>query len=615
MGYQETKAFINANIKPNGENEITGSILNTALNDVLDSGHEEVNQLGKQASNIKGIFSRESDFSAYNGIRIYDIAANKIVPKDYKVGLAAIGFNGDYVDIILTKDGSSILDGNNYLAELYVPISSLSQDEIQTLTIPAYNAQLYGNIVYYITLNVADLISIAATQTGYSTIFFDTDYINSKKRLDLKSVIVDKEDWVSIKKFDIFIPQSDTNKYYISQFGLYDTYFIVGFKHSGSNDVLYAQTKANFVIPTSGVSRVIFDKYYIQNTRVYGYVFDVEIDWDLFNQSDLLNKKNIYISPSVFENTDLLDGGVITGDFVLSENLTIPENVHLYGDNCSIKLNGHTITLSEHSGIHNIKFYDDWDIDRTIDLTKESGFAPSLNIDQVKGILSDDSGLGNPSIIVVGTSSQNTQIDGCTFYQIGGIAVKVSSMAHRSNQQPLISNCYFNECRCGVYVNGEFIKMSNSTFDNCYYGIYIPEGNTNICNCVIKRCDCGILMKGGGNGMHGQMANIQVAHCMVVGLFVRDASVNLGYVFNGCHFADASIESDECHSLMFNGCRMETWFKIDSGSKISIHNSIFSKAYAIMYQVPFLDFPADTSLMGNRAIYGCIDSDVNNDVI
>lgn len=47
MGYQETKAYINANIKPNGKNEITGSILNTALNDVLDSGHEEVIQLGK----------------------------------------------------------------------------------------------------------------------------------------------------------------------------------------------------------------------------------------------------------------------------------------------------------------------------------------------------------------------------------------------------------------------------------------------------------------------------------------------------------------------------------------------------------------------------------------
>lgn len=55
MGYQETKAFINANIKPNGKNEITGSILNTALNDVLDSGHEEVGQLGQKIFAIKHV--------------------------------------------------------------------------------------------------------------------------------------------------------------------------------------------------------------------------------------------------------------------------------------------------------------------------------------------------------------------------------------------------------------------------------------------------------------------------------------------------------------------------------------------------------------------------------
>lgn len=53
MGYQETKAFINANIKQNGKNEITGNILNTALNDVLDSGHEEVVQLGQKILAIK----------------------------------------------------------------------------------------------------------------------------------------------------------------------------------------------------------------------------------------------------------------------------------------------------------------------------------------------------------------------------------------------------------------------------------------------------------------------------------------------------------------------------------------------------------------------------------
>ena len=61
MGYQETKAFINANIKPNGENEITGSILNTALNDVLDTGHEEIRFLSNDFQCFRMFGSSKAD--------------------------------------------------------------------------------------------------------------------------------------------------------------------------------------------------------------------------------------------------------------------------------------------------------------------------------------------------------------------------------------------------------------------------------------------------------------------------------------------------------------------------------------------------------------------------
>ena len=575
----------------------------------------------KNALNIKGIFSRESDFSTYNGVRIYDIFASKLVPNTYEVGLCYIGVFGDgeHIEILLTKDCLSSKDYENYLAELYLPIQDINtQDEIQTLTIPAKNPSLYGNIEYYITLNIHDLLTINGLDNN--KIYFDKDYINRrcKERYYLKSVVIKgNSNWNCLKEFNIYIPYTDTNEYYLSQFGLLQGgYFIVGFKHIGSDELLYAQTKANFTIPSRGVSKIPFDLYFIDNTPVYGYKFDITIDWSSYNDPLVIQNTNsgIIVSPIIKDIAEIVEGGTISGNFVLSEDIVIKKGIHLYGNDCSIKLNGHTITLNDGAGLHNIKFYDDWDISRTIDLTKESGFAPSLTLNDIKGVLSDDSPLGTPSIII-DTASQNTQVDGCTFYQIGGIAVKALSGAHRSNQQPLISNCYFNECKCGLYIHGEFIKVINSTFDNNYFGIYIDAGNSNICNCIYKRCDCGILMKGGGNGMHGQMSNIEVAHCMVVGLFVRDTSVNLGYVFNSCQFADASIESDECHSLMFSGCRMETWFKIDSGSKNSIHNSIFSKAYANMYQVPFLDFPSDTSLMGNRGIRDCTDAEVNNNVL
>lgn len=591
----------------------------------------------KNAYNIKGIFTRESDFSNYNGVRIYDISANKNIPETYKIGLGYIGKNDStHIDIILTKDGLPITSSVNYLAELYVPISSLAQDEIQTLTIPAKNPTLYGGVEYYITLNVTDLISTSGV--AHDCIFFDKDYINNKMSIPrieewsmnhLNSITslplhyVDK--FKCVKRFDIFLPEDLADKdWKISELVVQQGLFFAGIYYY-ENDArvwLYGQTSSTAfsTIPTSGVSKIPFESYYIDKAgRRYDVEMNIEIDWSIFTNPiiSLQSDTNIKISPitkSVVEQS-LIDGGVISGEISLDSNIVIPNCIQVYGNDCVVNLNGHTITLSENSGLHNIKFVGDWDINRTIDDTKESGFAPSLTINDIKGVLSDISALGNPSIIITGAHSQNTQIDGCTFYKIGGIAVKASSEAQRSNQQPLIANCYFNECKCGLHISGEFMRVNNCFFDNCYYGYYVQAGNSNICNCDVKRCDCGILMKGGLNGMHGQMANIEVAHCLVVGLFVRDTSTNLGFVFNGCQFADASIESDECHSLMFSGCRMETWFKIDAGSKNSIHNSIFSKAYATKYKVPFLDFPADTSLMGNRGISGCTDMEVNNNVL
>ena len=612
----------------------TKVVTGIASNEKLTELESEITK----AQNIKGIFTRESDFSNYNGVRIYDISANKIIPETYKIGLGYIGkYDNTHIDIILTKDGLPIKSGVNYLAELYAPISSLAQDEIQTLTIPAKNPTLYGDIEYYITLNVTDLISKSGV--AHDCIFFDKEYINNKINIlllkewsmnhlksitDLPLQYVDK--FKCVKRFDIFLPKDLADKdWKISELAVQQGYFFAGIYHydNGTRVWLYGQTSSTAfsTIPTSGVSKIPFESYYIDKAgRRYDVEMNIEIDWSIFANPiiSMQSDTDIKISPispkSVVEQS-FIDGGVISGEISLASDIVIPDGIQVYGNDCVVNLNGHSVTLSENSGLHNIKFVGDWDINRTVDDTKESGFAPSLTLNDIKGVLSDISALGNPSIIITGAHSQNTQIDGCTFYKIGGIAVKASSMAHRSNQQPLISNCYFNECKCGLHISGEFIRVSNCFFDNCYYGYYVQSGNSNICNCDVKRCDCGILMKGGSNGMHGQMANIEVAHCLVVGLFVRDTSTNLGYVFNGCQFADASIESDECHSLMFSGCRMETWFKIDAGSKNSIHNSIFSKVYATKYKVPFLDFPADTSLMGNRGISGCTDADVNNIVL
>lgn len=48
MGYSDAKAFVNANIKTNGNQEITGSIMNTALNKILDGSAQELSEADKR---------------------------------------------------------------------------------------------------------------------------------------------------------------------------------------------------------------------------------------------------------------------------------------------------------------------------------------------------------------------------------------------------------------------------------------------------------------------------------------------------------------------------------------------------------------------------------------
>ena len=91
MGYQDTKAFINANIRQNGENAITGNILNTALNNMLDSGHDEVCKLGQD---VIGYKSEEYDA----------IAGAETITYDFPVIIKS----GESVTLIARTDGAVV---------------------------------------------------------------------------------------------------------------------------------------------------------------------------------------------------------------------------------------------------------------------------------------------------------------------------------------------------------------------------------------------------------------------------------------------------------------------------------------------------------------------------
>lgn len=178
MGYQETKAFINANIKQNGENEITGSILNTALNDVLDSGHEEVNQLSQDLDelelNVAGI-------------------------KEYDGGLS-IG--------TLYPDGKVYPAHDTFRTTDYVFLKS-GQRFVSTAVNEIVGAQSYPNMCVYSGPDVSGLISAISAQSaqGFEYTAIQDCYVrfsNSLEKWVAPNIVVDN----SIEsRLDVIEPQ------------------------------------------------------------------------------------------------------------------------------------------------------------------------------------------------------------------------------------------------------------------------------------------------------------------------------------------------------------------------------------------------------------------------
>lgn len=416
-------------------------------------------------------------------------------------------------------------------------------------------------------------------------------------------------------------------------------YFYVAIKNTTTN-TKYILEKSFEVRPTSPIIINQWDRQYLNPYPGDAIELDaLQIDIDFTNAPIFVDPLTTNMGKFVVGNTNnfkdsVFNNELLDGCYVLDEDIFIPDGIHIYGHDCVVSVEGGSITLGANAGLHNIKFVGTWDINRTpaVDTRHaEAGFEPSLTMTQIKSAIvnypSDYPTILGTYILIKTkensrhqTESQNSCIDGCSFEKIGGVCIQLNSGRHQSDQHPYVSDCYFSKCMTAIWMNGEFERVINSMIDNCYFGIVLNSGNSNICNSFIKRCDCNIIIWNNGNGLHGQMSNCEIAHSLQCGMYITSRyntttsdQPNLGYLFSNCQWADASIESDYVTSLMFNGCRMETWFNISDGAKNSIHSSIFSKAYAIAYGIAdWLHFPSDTSMKLNRGIADCSDYDVNN---
>ena len=72
---------------------------------------------GVVKNNLIPLFEEDSDFSDYNGIRIYDITTEDVIPDDYDVRLLEMGkYQNNKVIIEFVKKGTSGQSSGDYLA-------------------------------------------------------------------------------------------------------------------------------------------------------------------------------------------------------------------------------------------------------------------------------------------------------------------------------------------------------------------------------------------------------------------------------------------------------------------------------------------------------------------
>ena len=648
----------------NGSTMVLMAQYNNAIDDVPTAGS---NNLVKSGGVFKTFFSRDfslplfefdSDLSVYNGIRIYDIVSSSPVTTSDKITLAACGVLGNYAIILITKNGGTA--ESDYLAQYYVPLANIPNDEIQTLTAERYGS---NTVDYHITLNVSDLKTIASTQ--YNTqLYINKLYLNSKFNIDDSIIDIpqDKSPLVlQFPKLDLYVDDEivdngDETFCLVTCWYENNTLTLaIGKNNSGGKAEMYYIDKIieNFD-SLQGKHQIVFGEntesarfcYYdsegVRHDELSNKVFRFVVTFDVDNLQNFqffpfsggtsLPESLIEVKVKRFSSLGIVTyandsaaferfykqvDGLLTGDYILGSGVQLAENQKIIGAKCNIvPTDSGYFVLRKGTSIQGVRFVNAWQIPHQEDQSKESGIDAHYTMQDLSSLPDNYSSMvlggKNPVINFAYNNEMNASVVGCIFENIGRCAIEVDARAHRSAQQPYISGCYFVGCWTAISVIGEFVKISNCSVDNCLFGIVLKSGNSNIFGCILKRCDSALyIYNPSGNGLHGEFVSCEIAHCPLNGIYVKSSAVDLGHLFIGVHIADAGIEGENVNSLMFSGCRLESWVNFASGAKNSVVNSIISDDYATMYGKNLFTVPSDTNLKNNRNMTGN-DSDVNN---
>lgn len=400
------------------------------------------------------------------------------------------------------------------------------------------------------------------------------------------------------------------------------TYKIESNAASGSADYGYAFYDENkqFVIGstiryTNGFSANVLPTYkYIRFTdyKANSDHSGVYIKFDA-NKYGFHNERNAQLE-------DVIDGAtLLIGNFTLNSAIQLSENQHIKGSNCVITVgeNGRLV-MNNGASISGVKFVGDWNPTRQSgDGTTYTsfGYVPLISYNDLAtgntdALLGQDKSTSNAVIYIQSSYAFNATVENCIFEGFDRLAIYAGGQHHQEKTNPLICNNYFVDCRMGIYVEGEFARVYANEYLRCIVGCCLLGGNANNFGEIFKCCDCGYYFPyTPNNTAHNEITSCEAAHCGLAGIYIRELRANLGCQVTGSHFPDSPIVGLAVNNLVLVGCRVDTWFKYDSGKGNSIICSNVGKSY--LYGHTLFDVPQDTLITLNRGLGTTPDTDVN----
>lgn len=313
------------------------------------------------------------------------------------------------------------------------------------------------------------------------------------------------------------------------------------------------------------------------------------------------------------------DATLLKGNYTLNSSILLAENQHLKGSECTITVgeNGRLV-MNNGASIEGIKFVGGWNPTREAgDGTTYTrfGYVPLISFSDLEtgnsdALLGEGKNYTNAVVYIQNNMAYNATVKNCLFEGFDRLAIYAGGEHHNEKNNCVICNNYFTDCRMGVYVGGEFARIYGNEYLRCLVGCYLLGGNSNNFGEIYKCCDCAYYFPTTtGNTAHNEITSCEAAHCGLAGIYLQNLSANLGCQITGSHFSDSPIVGLSVNNLSFVGCRLDTWFKYNSGKGNSIICSNVGKSY--LYGHALYDVPQDTLITLNRGLGTTPDSDVN----